>query len=529
MSEHSDVVVIGAGHNALIAAAYLARAGLAVTVLEEQDQPGGGTATRELTLPGYLEDIASTFHMYAQLNPAVGGDELGLAEFGLRYVAPNPTMVSCFDPADPLVVDRSAEVTADAIGRYSKTDAQAFLDMLTEYEPLLTERVRRSAAAPGAAGPPPDPAAAAKLDALSALDGESVVVQRFSDDRTRAMLLGFATVIGDLSRPGTGAAPAEFALLLSRLSSPVPVGGSEALPKALVACVEAHGGRVLCGQPVTRISVENGRATAVISADGVRFAAGRAVVSGAHVTQLADLIGADHPLPPEFGALAGWRNGGSVFQIHLALNQAPTIPAGGGAVNAVNATFGTPRGVVTQWGDITAGRLPGPGRLMVALAPSVIDPSRVPAGHASMRLFTHAPYALNGSPANWAGERDRYAEELITAYARSVDGYEPGDELGRAVLTPVDLHAGNRHFVQGGYMGGEMIIDQLGVYRPVKGWSGYRMPIPALYQTGACTHTGGGVSGWPGRNTANVVLDDLGIDTTELMRAPEDIRLPVTH
>ncbi|QEU89974.1 phytoene desaturase family protein [Streptomyces kanamyceticus] len=520
----SDIVVIGAGHNTLIAAAYLTRAGLSVTVVEEQDEPGGGTSTHEVTLPGFHDDLASTFHMYAQLNPAVGGDELGLvAEYGLRYVAPDPALLSCADEGEPLVMERSVEATAAAIGRYSAADARAFRELVTSYEPLLAERVRRSAVPPGTL---PDNDASRQLDALAARDGYSVVHETFADDRTRALLLGFASAIGDLSLPGSGFVPAEFALLLTRISGVTPIGGSAALPRALTACVEAGGGRVLCGRRVERIVVENGRAAAVLTTGGERFEAGRAVLSGAHVTQLAGLLGPDVRLPSEFDALRGWRNGGSVFQVHLALREAPFFAAPGGPLRPVTATIGTAAGLAAQWHDIAAGTLSGDDRMTVALAPSVVDPGRVPEGRASVRLFTYAPYRLNGDPARWDAEKEGYADQLVAAYARKVTGYEPGDELARSVHTPVDLAAMNRHFVDGGYMGGAMVPDQLGVNRPVKGWSSYRMPVPGLYQTGACTHTGGGVSGWPGRNAARALLADLGIDPGTVMRDPKDVELP---
>ncbi len=526
MTGHSDVVVIGAGHNALIAAAYLARAGLSVTVLEERTEPGGGTSTGELTLPGFADDLASTFHMYAQLNPAVGEDELGLvAEHGLRYVAPSPALVSCHGGTEPVAVERSAEATADAIGRYSRADAQAFLELLAEYEPLLPERVRRSSAPPGT-GEPVDEDAARRLDALAARDGYGLVHERFEDDRTRVLLLGFAAAIGNLSRPGTGFVPAEFALLLTRVSGAVPIGGSAALPRALVACVRAHGGRVLCGRRVERIVVEHGRATGVVTAEGEHITAGRAVLSAAHVTQLPDLLGPDVQLPPEFDTLRRWHNGASVLQVHLALRDAPHLPTAGGPLRPVTTTFGTLRGLAAQWADIAAGTLSGDDRMLVALAPSVVDPIRTPEGRASVRLFTYAPYRLHGDPARWEGEKDRYAQRLVDTYARHVTGYEPGDELARSVHSPVDLAAANRHFVEGGYMGGEMVPSQLGTNRPVPGWSSYRMPVPRLYQTGACTHPGGGVSGWPGRNAARVLLDDLGIDPGEVMRDQRDVRLP---
>ncbi|MEU3711102.1 phytoene desaturase family protein [Streptomyces catenulae] len=526
MTEHSDVVVIGAGHNALIAAAYLARAGLAVTVLEEQDEVGGGTSTGALTLPGFADDLASTFHMYAQLNPAVGEDELGLvAEYGLRYAAPSPALVSCHGDSGPVAVELGAEATADAIGRYSRADAQAFTQMLAEYEPLLPERVRRSTVPPGT-GKPTDEDAARRLDALAARDGFGVVHERFEDDRTRALLLGFASAIGNLGRPGTGFVPAEFALLLTRTLGVIPVGGSAALPRALTACIRANGGQVLCGRRVTRIAVENGRATAAETAGGERFTAGRAVLSAAHVTQLAGLLGPDVQLPPEFGELSHWSNGASVLQVHLALREAPQLPAPGGALRPVTTTFGTLSGLTAQWRDVAAGVLSGDDRMMVALAPSVADPTRVPEGLASVRLFTYAPYRLNGDPAGWADEKERYAQRLVEVYARHVTGYTPGDELARSVHSPVDLAAANRHFVEGGYMGGEMIPSQLGTNRPVPGWSSYRMPVPGLYQTGACTHPGGGVSGWPGRNAAQVLLDDLGIGSGTVLRHGGDLRLP---
>ncbi|WP_432182811.1 phytoene desaturase family protein [Streptomyces sp. NBC_00063] len=521
----SDVIVIGSGPNALVSAAYLARGGLSVTVLEAEDVPGGGTVSSELLLPGHISDLASSLHPLIQFNPLLAADELGLiADHGLRYVAPDPVMAVMNPDGSAFVSHRDVLDTAAEISRYSQRDADAFVTLLEEWEAVMPLFIKRLAGPPGTVADT-SPHVARKLAGLMAPSAEAMVTERFEDVRTRALLIA-AGAHDSPTLPGTGFMPMHWMGMLSRVSWPHAVGGTGALPSALIAAIEARGGAIHCGQRVERILVEGGRAVGVTTAAGERFNAGRAVVSSAYVTQLPRLLG-DVSLPPEFDRLRHWKPGSAVFALHLVLDRIPAYRTSAGMRQIAVGAFGTAAGIAAQRNDLAQGRLSGPDRWMMAMCPSIVDPSRAPAGHAMVKMLTVAPYRLGGDPANWEREKERYGDELVRQYAAAVDGYEPGDELARLAFSPVDIERMNRNFVEGGFVGGDITPDQVGPNRPVPGWAAYRMPVPGLYLSGASAFPGGGVTGWPGRNAARAVLDDLGIDTGEFMHeAGEPDTLP---
>lgn len=517
MSVRSDVVIIGSGHNALIAAAYLGLAGLSVAVLEEREIPGGATVTEELTGPGYLHDTCASTHIALQLNPIISDDELGLIAAGLRYAEPDPIMVVQCPGGETVTMSRDVDATAAELARFSGRDADAFRRLVADWDEVLDLYVQTSASVPGDAVPD-SPAAAAKLAELAGLSAAELIRDRFEDERSRALLSWLAGVsLLPLESPGTGMVLASVAGLFSRLSWPVAIGGSGALVDALVDVVEGAGGQIQCGRRAERIVVEGGRAVAVLSADGERFDAARAVVSSANAADLPELLGPGH-LPREFDRLRRWQTGASVLVVHLALERAPAYETLGGRSPVVIGAFASAAGISAQLDAVAEGRLAGEDRMMTAMCPSLVDPSRAPVGCATLKVVTPAPYRLHGDAANWDREKEAFADRVLSAYASKADGYEPGAELARAVHSPLDMERRNRNLRGGSPTGGEMLAEQMGPNRPVPGWSGYRMPIPGLYQTGATTHPGGMVTGFPGRNAARVVLEDLGIDASRWMQ-----------
>ena len=157
-----------------------------------------------------------------------------------------------------------------------------------------------------------------------------------------------------------------------------------------------------------------------------------------------------------------------------------------------------------------AGRLELDDPVVLALTPTVIDPSRAPAGKHSFKLISFLPYELAEGPEHWDTVKDQVADRLFEALARLTTNLSPRLVLGRHVESPLDLERRNPANWRGSCHGGASTPEQSGYFRPVEGWSSYRTPIAGLYQTGACTHPGGSVSGLPGRNCAAVLLADLG-------------------
>jgi phytoene dehydrogenase-like protein len=296
------------------------------------------------------------------------------------------------------------------------------------------------------------------------------------------------------------------------------VGGSGSLPEALAGVVRARGGRVLASTPVKRIVVSGGRASGVETADGRLFTARRAVLSSMHFTRLEDAV--EGRLPAAFVEKArNWKSGASLFVVQLALAKPHRIKTVDGARPAVLAGRASTEGLLAQFEAIAENRAALSDPYIFGACSTWIDPGRAPAGAATLKLVTLAPYALEGDPANWARYKDEYAEWLTAQYADLTVGFDAGDVLGRFVQSPVDIERINSSYVRGNPQGGDTSPDQAGANRPVKGWANYRMPVPGLYQTGFTTHPGGPVSGWPGRHAARAILEDLQFDAPAVMRA----------
>jgi phytoene dehydrogenase-like protein len=274
-----DFIIAGAGHNSLITAAYLARAGLHVLMLEGRDRIGGDTLTEELTLPGFYHDTCASAHVLIQNNPLLRENELELGRYGLQYLFPDPVVVIPFPDGESITMYRDRERTAAELARYSRRDADAYLRLLADWDGVKAAVNRGNQQAPAR----PSEALAAleaapggeemlRVRASSALD---VVCERFEDDHVRAFVLWMALMTAQpIDRPYTGFLP--FSLLSGRqtYSWTTPRGGSGKLPEALAALILEHGGMIETGRWVERVLVEDGRAVGVRTRDGAEFRAG---------------------------------------------------------------------------------------------------------------------------------------------------------------------------------------------------------------------------------------------------------------
>lgn len=508
LPDEADVVVIGAGHNALVCAGYLAVAGLEVVVLEASATAGGNTRTEELTLPGFAHDSCSSAHVLIQSNPLIRDDELGLlARYGLRYLHTDPAVVMPQDDGDVLVMHPDLEATAEEVARFSTVDAAALRAMVTEWRSgLAAAHGRWSSALP----PGDDDATRRYLD-LRGRSAWDVVHRRFEHPAVRAFVLWLAmATIQDPRRPGTGFLPSS--LTAGRLSFgwATPVGGSQALPDALVRLLEDHGGRVLCSSPVVSVEADTEGVRRVRTADGRTVRARRAVVTGGHLAQLAEMLDGVAPTDDLVRARDSWRPGLSVFAVHAALRADLTY--GAGSLRSAAAGLGTPEGFARQVDAHGRGEADATDPWLLVVDQTVVDPGRAPDGGATFKILTVAPYERSDGR-DWAGAKEEYAAALLDLVRRRSTGLEESDVLAWRAESPVDVARHNPHNVGGSCHGGEFLLD--GEVLP--GWPTYRTQVPGLFLTGATTHPGGSVSGRPGRNAARAVLTDLGIDPLTVM------------
>jgi phytoene dehydrogenase-like protein len=515
--EHADVIVAGAGHNGLITAAYLARSGRSVTVLDARSIPGGGAATEELLLPGFLTDSCSTGHTIILSSPLMVDDELDLVgRHGLSYVDPDPVEHVVFPDGHQLTMWLDVDRTEAEFARFSRADARAYRRLLEEWQqvapafgavnqtpvgwgPSLDERLADL----------PDGQVWQRRRLLSAVE---VVQHDFESRHVRAFLLwmAFQTYVS-VALPGSGALVWSLMAGRQRRSWSIPRGGSGRLADALVAEIERHGGRVVCDAEVTRLLLDGDRCVGVETSDGRRFLGRDAVVSSIHVKHLVDMAPAQvWPRSFRYG-VDTFDPGIPMFAVHLATRTAPRFR------DAPDPGIAVSSGLVSWPEDLVAGLRAMRDRrpvedfpwLLVA-TPSLVDPTRAPDGHHTVKLLLAAsptpPYGAD----SWDEVRDRYAAALLDQVRSRVDGLDEGDVVATLAQSPLDIERANPHMVGGAPHGGDRGVAFSGGQRPAPGWAQHRTPIAGLYQTGGTTHPGGSITGAPGRNAARVLLQDLG-------------------
>jgi phytoene dehydrogenase-like protein len=502
-----DVAVIGAGHNALIAAGYLAKAGLEVAVLEAKPIIGGSTVTEELTLEGWQHDSCSSAHAIIQSNPVLRHDELGLvSQYGLRYVYTEPAAVLPLDDGDSFVLHRSATDTADEIARFSRRDATRFLEMTEQWKAMKAAHGRWNAGRPIGTDSAAD--AYAKLRQRSAWD---VVHENFEHEVTRRLLtwMGFAN-FQPPARAGTGVLPISITSGRLEFGWATSIGGSGALPAALAKLIADHGGQVLVNSPVSRIVTSGGRAVGVETADGRRIAARSAVVSSAHLAALPEMLGTDVTEDLKEAA-AAWRPGIALFAVHAALREDIRYRAGGDLITSTAGGLGSPDGTLRQVEGCATGRPEVTDPWMLLVSSTAVDPDRAPGG--TLKILTAAPQTL-ASGESWDDFGPRYAAQLLAIAGRHVTGLDEAAVLATVCETPSSLARRNIHNIGGSCHGGEFLLAS-GEYVP--GWPRHSTLIEGLFLTGSTAHPGGSVSGWPGRNAAHAVLSALGINPNTVM------------
>jgi phytoene dehydrogenase-like protein len=507
LPEAADVVVLGAGHNGLVCAGYLAEAGLRVAVLEAGRVVGGNTVTEELTLPGFAHDSCSSAHVLIQSNPLLADDELGLiSRWGLRYVHTDPAVVLPQPDGDTLVVHRDLDATADEIGRWSAPDAAALRTLIGEWRSgLAAIHGRWSSGLPLG-----DSAAAGAYRDLRARTAWEVVHERFRHPVVRSMMLWLSlATIQDPRRPGTGVLPSSIAAGRLRFGWSTPLGGSGMLPAALVRLIEARGGVVACAAPASRIEVRGGRAAAVHTADGRRVTARRAIVAGCHLATLAGMFEAP---PAELTAAAGaWRPGLSVFAVHAALRG--DLRFTGTAPRSVAAGLGSTGGIAAHLDACYRGETAPQESWLLVVNQTVVDPDRAPEGHGTFKILTVAPWD-RADGQDWRQTRQAHAERLIDQVRARVQGLDAGDILAVRAESPRDVAAHNPHNLGGSCHGGEFLMPS---GETLPGWPRYDTALPGLFLTGSTSHPGGSVSGRPGRNAARAVLRALDLDPAAVM------------
>jgi phytoene dehydrogenase-like protein len=526
-SESYDVAVVGGGHNGLVCAAYLARAGLRTAVLERRDILGGAAVTEE-PWPGYRVSTAS---YVVSLLPERIVRGLGLARFGYHVYPLDPAYFAPFEDGSGILVWDDPRRAAEEIGRISTRDgdgylrySQALRELAAEIRPLLFMI-------------PPDPALGSLRDLAQAAGTAGYLLKRrrslaklvdimtmscadfldrfFTDERIKGALApgGVIGIWGGPMSPGSA-----YVLLHHRMGEVDGVtgcwgfarGGMGAVSEAIAGAARAAGAEIETGAEVVSIGVAAGRATGVELADGRQLRA-RAVASGVHpTTTLLSLVGDQH-LPGELAEdMRHFRTRSPVAKVNLALSELPDFTArpgtGPGPQHPEFMISPSLSYLERAWDDAKYGR-PSARPMIDCVIPTTKDSTLAPAGAHIMSCFVqYVPYAPADGPWDDAkrGALANTVIDTISAYAPNVKNAV----THREVLTPVDLE--QRFGLLGGNIfQGEMSADQLFSFRPSPRAAAYRTPVAGLYLCGAGSHPGGGVMGIAGMNASKMIVRDL--------------------
>jgi phytoene dehydrogenase-like protein len=521
--EQFDGIVVGGGHNGLVSAAYLARAGLSVLVLESQDQLGGGVSTLEITLPLYRHNLHAFFVRWGDDYRL--WEDLDLDRYGVRAVQPEVQNGLPYDGgAQALLSYSDLPRSLRAIKELSPGDAERYERLHGEFSELSSRIIT-----PLRFSPPLEADEEEALLKASTLgkrylelaqrSAYELVMEAFESEPLRALMLFNVAVRGylpNIDRPGTGYV-VPLALPASHQSR-IIVGGSAEMVRALAAAVHEGGGLTLTGATVARVTVEQGRATGVETADGRRFRARRFVASSvpAPVT-LGELVEPTHLDEALREELSGYRwLEESLFGVHLALDAVPTFTAAGrhpDLPRALNLALGyeTSDDLLRDMRWLRDRLIPEKAALHASIS-TLNDASQGPPGG-------HVTFGWQFVPSRPQGRGDFWDDAQVDGVTRlMLDCYRRyAPDLDKHVLavathSPDDterfvpsMRHGDRHH-------GSYHPANWGAARPHPALSDYRTPIEGLYLCGASQHPGGSFTGTPGYNAAGVIALDLGCE-----------------
>lgn len=523
MSGNYDVVVMGAGQNTLGAAAYLAKAGKKVLVLERNDVIGGGAVTVERNLPGFRYDKHSIAHVLVQANPLILNDELGLlSKFGLQYFYPPAAATTILEDYRTLHFFRDLDMTCDSIARYSPRDAEVYREFVNWGMRIMPMILAGMFTVPlpmsvflGILEQSDDGRRLIDIMLRSPLQ---IVNELFESDIVKIHLLkfageGFPQFPDDM---GTG-----LALLLSppfihKYGVGLPVGGSGDLSNALARCIQHHGGEVLTEQEVTKVITSGGRAVGLETSTGDRYMAKDAVIASIHPHHLDHFV---EDLEPNMLARAKRTQPGpySILKVDAALDMPLALQTADGPSKGPNAIAefvfaNTLTEYLESYDPLRHGKLSLDRPLMSGGA--IAAPGRVPHGKALLYLLNFQPYNLaDGGPEKWDEIKETVADKAIEKLQHFIPGLSADVVTARTVDSPLDMVRWSPNSMLHGDAGGiGSQFFHLGGYRPTPELAQFAVPgIERLYLCGPFMHPGAGVFA-VGRPVAIKIFDDLGIN-----------------
>jgi len=525
MAETRDVIIVGGGHNGLVTAFYLAKAGLKPLVLEARPQIGGAAVTEEFH-PGYRCSTLS--HSAGPLLPEVLRD-MQLERHGLKLITPEAGVTALSPDGRALVLYNDIKRAAAEIGKFSQKDAEKYPELQQSLEKIgrvIGEALRL---------PPPNIDDPSRSDLWAMLQtGRSLrklgkkdmyrvlrwgpmavadlVAEFFDTELLRAVVAArgiFGTALGPWS------AGSSLVLLIRAAGDSHPagsacfaVGGMGAVTQAMASAVKEAGAEVRTGAEVKEVRVKDGAANGVVLSNGEEISA-KAVISNADPRRtLLKLVDTTHLTPDFVMKLQNYRMHGTVAKMNLALAGLPKFTALSGNEEALRGRIhiGPEIDYLERAFDESKYGNFSPQPYLEVAIPSLTDPSLAPAGKHVMSVYMqYAPFKLKGT--DWNSQRDALGNTVVKTLSEYAPGLPDLVEDGQ-IITPEDLE--DTYGLTGGHIfHGELALDQFFTMRPLLDWARYRTPIQNLYLCGSGTHPGAGLTGGSGFNAAREILKDL--------------------
>lgn len=524
MSESADIVVMGAGQNTLGAAAYLAKAGKQVLVLERHAHIGGGAVTLE-RIPGFHFDKHSTVHILIQANPLITNDELGLlSKFGLQYFYPKYAAATVLEDFRTLAFDFDVDKTCESIARYSRKDAETYREFTAWGKRVLPMMMHGMFNMPV-------PMSAFFSVLEQSEDGRrmlelmlrsplQVVDELFESDIVKIHLLKVVSehILAFPDDMGTGLGLLLMPAFLHTHRLGLPIGGSGALSAALARCIEHHGGRIITNTEVARVLTRGGRAVGLETTTGEQYLGREAVIAAIHPRRLDQFVtGLDADLLAR--ARRTRPSPYTLFKIDAALAHPlrKNVPAELTEAMVELVFANTLPEFLASFEPIRRGEVDLQRPLIGGS--DMAPPGRVPDGKALLYLVSYQPYKLaNGGAQHWDAIKEKVADQILERVTHFIPDLVPANILGREVDSPLDIERYSPNsMVEGDFSGLGFQLFHTGGYRPTPELAQFAVPgVDRLYLCGPFMHPGGGIFG-VGRPTAMKICEDLGIDFDKLV------------
>jgi len=518
-----DGIIIGSGPNGLVTAAYLAKAGLKVLLLEKRFELGGGLCTEQVTLPGFLHNTHAVYHSMVDYAPIF--QDLELEErYKVKFVHPPLVMAMPFSDGRFLGIYSDVERTCESIAQFSRKDAETYREIYHKYDTVMRTVIGPATYLPTM--PPIEHIIEMQqtevgrfIVEITEKSPKQVIDDLFENERVKAMML-YVTCMWGLEYDQTGLGFL-IPLYINRASNyRLCVGGTHYLASALSKVIYENGGLVLTLQNIKKVLVQNGEATGVELEDGTIIEADKFVASSIDPEQtFLKLIGEEHLDEDLVASVKGWQwESESLFVLHMALEKAPQFAAAS-SDSLLNEAFiyvtgyETDEDFIQHWEAVKKGEIIQSG--FNCCFPSVLDPIEAPPGYHTGLISEIAPYELKeGGAGQWYNYKFKkeHARMLRDTLCRYAPNMTEENVFMQYITTPLDIENKLWDMKRGSIKQGAYLSLQMGNYRPNEYCSQHRTPIKKFYVNGACTYSGGTVIFGPGYLAANAIAEDLGIE-----------------